>query len=64
LPKTKKVSGPAFVLAGGSVTGNAAQFIGGGIYVKGGASVFSQGKGTLSGNSAGDGEGVDIHQQP
>ncbi|MDR1143310.1 MAG: hypothetical protein LBK77_03710 [Spirochaetaceae bacterium] len=51
---------PAFTLNGGSVTGNEAQFVGGGVYakVKG---AYQAGRGTLSGNTAGDGEGENLY---
>ncbi|MDR2661974.1 MAG: hypothetical protein LBC31_03145 [Treponema sp.] len=51
---------PAFTLNGGSITGNEAQFVGGGVYakVKG---AYQAGRGTLSGNAAGDGEGEDLY---
>jgi predicted outer membrane repeat protein len=57
----KKIATPAFILSSGSVTGNTAEFVGGGIYIKE-TGAFSQGKGTVSGNTAGDGEGEDIYQ--
>lgn len=57
----KKIGVPGFTLSGGSITGNAAEFVGGGVYVKE-AGAFSQGKGTISDNTAGDGEGEDIYQ--
>jgi hypothetical protein len=56
----QKVAALAFTLAGGSITGNDAQFVGGGIYVKD-AAAFKKGAGTISGNTAGDGEGEDLY---
>jgi hypothetical protein len=46
----------------GSITANEAEFVGGGLYVKKGAS-FTQKGNVISGNSAGDGEGEDIFSQ-
>jgi hypothetical protein len=46
----------------GSITANEADFVGGGLYVKKGAS-FTQKGNAISGNSAGDGEGEDIFRQ-
>jgi hypothetical protein len=58
---TKKSTNiPAFTLSGGSITGNEAEFVGGGVFAKTMAA-FSKGTGTLSGNSAGDGEGEDVY---
>jgi hypothetical protein len=54
------VNVPAFNFTGGSITGNAAEFVGGGVYQKN-AGAYLQGKGTLSGNTAGDGEGEDLY---
>jgi predicted outer membrane repeat protein len=61
--ETKKppVNAPAVTLAGGSISGNAAEFVGGGVYQKK-AGAFAQSKGTLSGNTAGDGEGEDLYK--
>jgi len=56
------ISGDTFVFAGGSITDNEAEFVGGGVYIAE-KSFFNKGKGTFSGNKAGDGEGVDIFQQ-
>jgi hypothetical protein len=57
----KKIATPGFTLSGGSISGNAAEFVGGGVYVHE-AGAFSQGKGTVSDNTAGDGEGGNIYQ--
>jgi hypothetical protein len=59
-PTGQKVIVPAFTLAEGSITGNEAQFVGGGVYAKA-AAAFNKGAGTLSGNTAGDGEGEDLY---
>jgi len=59
-PTGQKVTVPAFTLAEGSITGNEAQFVGGGVYAKA-AAAFKKGAGTLSGNTAGDGEGEDLY---
>jgi parallel beta-helix repeat protein/predicted outer membrane repeat protein len=56
---TETVSCYPFVLNGGSITGNAAEFVGGGIYAVGDLA-YSRVKGALSGNTAGDGEGEDL----
>ncbi|MDR1586782.1 MAG: hypothetical protein LBS57_04935 [Treponema sp.] len=56
----KQVSKPSFVFKGGSITGNEANFVGGGIWVKT-KGAYTAGKGTLSGNTAGDGEGEDLY---
>jgi hypothetical protein len=57
-PTGRKSVAAAFTHTGGSITGNEAQFVGGGVYAKT-AEAFSQDAGALSGNSAGDGEGED-----
>ncbi|MDR1901648.1 MAG: hypothetical protein LBQ88_05110 [Treponema sp.] len=49
-------------ITGGRITGNIAEFVGGGVYVAS-KSVFNQRGGTISGNEAGDGEGENIFRQ-
>jgi hypothetical protein len=50
-------------VAGGKITANEAEFVGGGVYVKGGAT-YEAGKGvSVTGNKAGDGEGEDVFRQ-
>jgi hypothetical protein len=52
----KKITPAAFTFTGGSITGNAATSVGGGVYREQ-AYAFTQGRGTLSGNTSGDGGG-------
>jgi predicted outer membrane repeat protein len=61
-PSGKKFIAPAFLFSGGTITGNEAEFVGGGVYIKEDGA-FSQVKGTVNGNRAGDGEGEDIYKQ-
>jgi hypothetical protein len=51
-----------FTFSGGSISGNNAKFVGGGIYVQSG-SVLSIENGRTTGNIAGDGEGENIFRQ-
>jgi predicted outer membrane repeat protein len=57
----KQIAKPTFVFTGGSITANAAEFVGGGIYVKD-KGAYVPGKGTATGNTAGDGEGENLYQ--
>jgi predicted outer membrane repeat protein len=50
-----------FTHKGGSITGNEAEYVGGGVYVESGAAYTAQG-GTVTGNTAGDG-GTDVFRQ-
>jgi predicted outer membrane repeat protein len=58
--KTGKKLRTCFAFNGGSITGNAAEFVGGGIYIKT-AGAYVPGKGTVKENTAGDGEGEDTY---
>jgi hypothetical protein len=51
----------SFTIKGGTVIGNEAEFVGGGVYVKKGATYNAQG-GKVTGNTAGDG-GEDVFRQ-
>jgi predicted outer membrane repeat protein len=57
----KQLIKPSFTFTGGSITGNEAEFVGGGIFVKN-KGAYVPVKGTVTGNSAGDGEGEDVYQ--
>jgi hypothetical protein len=58
----KKFMVPAFLLSSGIITSNKAEFVGGGVYIKENGA-FSQTNGTVTDNTAGDGEGEDIYTQ-
>ncbi|MDR3333696.1 MAG: right-handed parallel beta-helix repeat-containing protein [Treponema sp.] len=57
----KNINMPAFTHTGGSITANEAEFVGGGIYVKN-KGAYAAGKGTITDNTAGDGEGENLYQ--
>jgi predicted outer membrane repeat protein len=61
----KQIDKATFTFTGGSITGNAAELVGGGIYVKD-KGAYGPGIGTaagsVTGNSAGDGEGEDVYR--
>ncbi|MFP3042173.1 right-handed parallel beta-helix repeat-containing protein [Treponema primitia] len=59
----KQIAKPGFTLTAGSITGNAAEFVGGGIFVKQ-SGAYAPGKGTVTGNTAGDGEGENVYNLP
>lgn len=54
--------GNTFKLSKGTITENVADFVGGGIYLEKNC-IFIQGKGSITGNTAGDGVGLNIYKQ-
>jgi hypothetical protein len=59
----KQISKPGFTLTGGSITGNAAALEGGGVFVRN-KGAYAPGRGTVTGNTAGDGEGENVYNNP
>ncbi|GHV80438.1 hypothetical protein AGMMS49944_22290 [Spirochaetia bacterium] len=59
----KQISKPGFTFTGGSITGNAAEFVGGGVFVKK-SGAYVPGRGTVTNNTAGDGEGENVYNLP
>ncbi|MDR1904089.1 MAG: hypothetical protein LBQ88_17600 [Treponema sp.] len=51
-----------FTLKKGTITGNEAEFVGGGVYVEAGGTYNAQG-GSVTGNTAGDGDGENVFRQ-
>lgn len=54
---------PAFTFTAGSITGNEAAIEGGGIFVRTKGS-YAPGRGTVTGNTSGDGDGPDVYTLP
>jgi hypothetical protein len=57
------VENDTLTVAGGKITANEAEFVGGGVYVKTGATYEPGKDASVTGNTAGDGEGEDVFRQ-